>query len=220
MTPKQQSHLFQSFSQGDASVTRNYGGTGLGLAISQRLAVMLNGNISVSSKPGEGSTFSCTINLPVRENVKITSPNLEVVPIKAITTVREYQLQCRVLIVDDQRDVRHLTHLLLQRAGIETEFAEDRIQAVELIENQLQNGLTVDLILLDMQMPRMDGYQAAARLREIGFRRAILALTSDAMQGDMNRCLELGCDDYLSKPIHSSELLEMISRYISQGRDL
>ncbi|HCO26500.1 MAG TPA: hybrid sensor histidine kinase/response regulator, partial [Gimesia maris] len=70
---------------------------------------MLNGNISVSSKPGEGSTFSCTINLPVRENVKITSPNLEVVPIKAITTVREYQLQCRVLIVDDQRDVRHLT---------------------------------------------------------------------------------------------------------------
>ncbi|QDT78510.1 Sensory/regulatory protein RpfC [Gimesia maris] len=220
ITPKQQSRLFQSFSQGDASVTRNYGGTGLGLAISQRLAVMLNGNISVSSKPGAGSTFSCTINLPVRENVKITSPNLEVVPIKAITTVREYQLQCRVLIVDDQRDVRHLTHLLLQRAGIETEFAEDGIQAVELIENQLQNGLTVDLILLDMQMPRMDGYQTAARLREIGFRRAIIALTADAMQGDMNRCLELGCDDYLSKPIDSNELLEMISRYTSQGRDL
>ena len=213
ITPKQQSRLFQTFSQGDASVTRTFGGTGLGLAISQRLAHMLNGNISVSSKPGEGSTFSCSLNLPVRENVKMTNPVLEAVPKKTETTMREYQLQCRVLIVDDQRDVRHLTNLLLQRAGVETEFAEDGIQAVELIENQLQSGAPVDLILLDMQMPRMDGYQTAARLREIGFRRAIIALTADAMQGDMNRCLELGCDDYLSKPIDSSELLEMVSRY-------
>ncbi|HAH46038.1 MAG TPA: two-component system sensor histidine kinase/response regulator, partial [Planctomycetaceae bacterium] len=92
---------------------------------------------------------------------------------------------------------------------------KDGIQAVELIENQIQSGSPVDLILLDMQMPRMDGYQTAARLREIGFRRAIIALTADAMQGDMNRCLELGCDDYLSKPIDSSELLEMVSRYTS-----
>ncbi len=215
ITPKQQSRLFQTFSQGDVSVTRNYGGTGLGLAISQRLAHMLNGNISVFSKPGAGSTFSCSIKLPVRENVKMTNPVLEAVPMKTETSMQEYQLQCRVLIVDDQRDVRHLTNLLLQRAGVETEFAEDGIQAVELIENQIQSGSPVDLILLDMQMPRMDGYQTAARLREIGFRRAIIALTADAMQGDMNRCLELGCDDYLSKPIDSSELLEMVSRYTS-----
>ncbi|HBL42767.1 MAG TPA: ATPase, partial [Planctomycetaceae bacterium] len=125
ITPKQQSRLFQTFSQGDVSVTRNYGGTGLGLAISQRLAHMLNGNISVFSKPGAGSTFSCSIKLPVRENVKMTNPVLEAVPMKTETSMQEYQLQCRVLIVDDQRDVRHLTNLLLQRAGVETEFAED-----------------------------------------------------------------------------------------------
>ena len=123
-----------------------------------------------------------------------------------------YQLNCRILIVDDQRDVRPLAKLLLQRAGAETEFAEDGLQAVELIKQQLQRESTADLILLDMQMPRMDGYQTAARLREIGYRKPIVALTADAMQGDMKRCLELGCDDYLSKPIDARELFEMVSR--------
>ncbi len=216
ITAKQQSRLFQTFSQGDASVTRNYGGTGLGLAISQRLAAMLNGTISVFSSPEAGSTFSCKIHLPVREDVRMTNPSLSTVAETTKNSKQEYQLQCRVLIVDDQRDVRHLTNLFLQRAGVETEFAEDGIQAVELIEKQLTDGSPVDLILLDMQMPRLDGYQTAARLREIGFRQPIIALTADAMHGDMSRCLELGCDDYLSKPIDSSELLEKVACYTGQ----
>ncbi|MEQ9070276.1 MAG: response regulator, partial [Gimesia chilikensis] len=185
---------------------------GLGLAISQRLAHMLNGIISVTSQPGEGSTFTCAIQLPPGDHVKLIQPQLKTDTPEPVSMLDTYQLNCRILIVDDQRDVRHLAKLLLQRAGAETEFAEDGLQAVELIKQQLQRESTADLILLDMQMPRMDGYQTAARLREIGYRKPIVALTADAMQGDMKRCLELGCDDYLSKPIDARELFEMVSR--------
>ncbi|KAA0131449.1 PAS domain-containing protein [Gimesia chilikensis] len=216
MSVKQQARLFQMFTQGDISVSRKYGGTGLGLAISQRLAHMLNGIISVTSQPGEGSTFTCAIQLPPGDNQKLIQPELKTDAPEPVSILDTCQLNCRILIVDDQRDVRHLAKLLLQRAGAETEFAEDGLQAVELIEQQLQTESTADLILLDMQMPRMDGYQTAARLREIGYRKPIVALTADAMQGDMKRCLELGCDDYLSKPIDARELFEMVSRLTQQ----
>ncbi|WP_187782225.1 CheR family methyltransferase [Gimesia chilikensis] len=213
MTSKQQARLFQMFSQGDVSVSRNYGGTGLGLAISQRLANMLNGTISVTSQPGEGSTFTCVIQLPPDDHVKLIQPELNLQAPEPVSILDACKLNCRILIVDDQRDVRQLAKLLLQRVEAETEFAEDGLQAVELIEQQLHTESTADLILLDMQMPRMDGYQTVARLREIGYRKPIIALTADAMQGDMKRCLELGCDDYLSKPIDASELLKVVSTY-------
>jgi two-component system CheB/CheR fusion protein len=115
--------------------------------------------------------------------------------------------------VDDRRDVRFLSRRLLIKAGATVTEAEDGMEAVEFVKGMKESRTEFDLVLLDMQMPRMDGYQTARILRQLGFSKPIIALTADAMHGDMNRCLESGCDDYLSKPIDSNALLEMVRRH-------
>ncbi|MCA9010034.1 MAG: response regulator, partial [Planctomycetaceae bacterium] len=118
-----------------------------------------------------------------------------------------------VLVVDDRRDVRFLSRRLLTKAGATVTEAEDGMEAIEFVKGAKESNTEFDLVLLDMQMPRMDGYQTATLLRQLGFAKPIIALTADAMHGDMNRCLESGCDDYLSKPIDSNALLEMVWRH-------
>ncbi|HAH43379.1 MAG TPA: two-component system sensor histidine kinase/response regulator, partial [Planctomycetaceae bacterium] len=119
-------------------------------------------------------------------------------------------LSCNVLVVDDRRDIRYLVKQFLTKSGAEVESVNDGLEAIERVE-QGQNSF--DMILLDMQMPRLDGYQTAERLRSLGFNRPIIALTADAMHGDMNRCLASGCDAFLSKPINTKELIEIVARY-------
>ncbi len=215
MSSEQQQRLFQPFSQGDASVTRKFGGTGLGLAISRRLAKMLGGEITFYSELGKGSAFSCSIDTGEIDDIEMISPTphliVEVCPEKNTN----YQLDCRILVVDDRRDVRFLTKHFLVKAGATVELAEDGQHAVELIERSCGNeSPAIDLVLLDMQMPRLDGYATARALRKMGFTKPIIALTADAMHGDMTRCIECGCDSYLSKPINGPALLKAVAEYM------
>jgi len=212
MTDEQQSKLFKPFSQGDSSVSRHFGGTGLGLAISRRLAKMLGGNICAESKLGEGSKFSVAIRTGPIDDVELVEPHVFIeMPSPPITLVAEESLLgCRILVVDDRRDIRFLSRHILSRAGAIVDEAEDGQLALDFIRNRLTEGNPPALILLDMQMPNLDGYETAKLLRASGFVGPILALTADAMQGNMNRCLEAGCNDYMSKPIHAARLVQLV----------
>jgi PAS domain S-box-containing protein len=215
MNRRQLDRLFQPFSQGDQTVNREFGGTGLGLAISQRLATMLGGNIVVKSEKNKGSTFTVTIATGNVSDVQFVKPLLaippKVEPPKPVTV----ELDCRILVVDDRRDIRHLSRRILTGVGASVTEAEDGQVAIQTVMQSIAEGKTFDLILLDMQMPRLDGYETAKRLRSLGFGGPIIALTADAMQGDMSRCIASGCNDYLSKPIDKSVMLKLVSDYVS-----
>jgi two-component system CheB/CheR fusion protein len=216
MTQTQIDRLFKPFSQGDSSVSRHFGGTGLGLAISKRLAEMLGGGITASSTAGVGSTFSVTITTgDITDQPLVDHPSGEsannVLPSEAEVKPSTETLDCHVLIVDDRRDIRFLSKRILTKAGATIEECEDGRVAVEHMVQAIKTNQCPDLILLDMQMPNLDGYQTARKLRELGYTGPIIALTADAMQGDMNECLEAGCNDYLSKPIDSQRMLQLIA---------
>ncbi len=214
MKPEQKARLFKPFTQGDSSVTRHFGGTGLGLAISQRLAKMLGGTITVNSTEGQGSTFSLTIATGDIQGVDMIKPMAMIQPNQDEAPITSITLDCSVLVVDDRRDIRFLTKSLLTKAGATVDEAEDGEVAIKKVKALIGKGESYDLILLDMQMPKLDGYQTAEQLRRMGFSAPIIALTADAMQGDMSRCIEQGCNDYLSKPIHKATMLQMVSRYV------
>lgn len=214
MSDEQQQRLFKPFSQGDSSVTRAYGGSGLGLAISKRLVSMLSGHITIHSKLGEGATFTVMLPIAAGEDVRLIQPDL-------ITSHRETQtaettsrsLACRILVVDDRRDVRHISQHFLEKAGALVSTAEDGRQgiAAALAARDVQKPF--ELIVMDMQMPHIDGLQATAELRLAGIKCPIIALTADAMKGDRERCLAGGCDDYLSKPIDQLQLVNLVAYY-------
>jgi PAS domain S-box-containing protein len=218
MSTEQSERLFQPFHQGDHTVNREYGGTGLGLAISQRLANMLGGEIRVHSEPGKGSTFSVAIDSGNLEGVRMFRPNPTVDTIDEPAPTEQIELDCHVLVVDDRRDIRLLSKRFLSIAGAEVTEAEDGEKAVAVVRDAMRSQVAIDLVLLDMQMPRLDGYETAKSLRGIGFKNPIIALTADAMQGDMSRCIECGCNDYLSKPIDKDAMLEMVKRYLDESR--
>ncbi|MAC54512.1 MAG: hypothetical protein CME31_18390 [Gimesia sp.] len=212
ITDAQLSQLFQEFSQGDTSVTRAFGGTGLGLAISARLARMLGGSIEVHSQSGSGTTFTCKITAGLVESASLIQPQNEHKTSidKPDSQGSAPSLSCNVLVVDDRRDIRYIVKQFLIKSGAQVESANDGLEAIERIK---QAEKSYDMILLDMQMPRLDGYQTAERLRSLGFKQPIIALTADAMHGDMTRCLASGCDAFISKPINTKELIETVARY-------
>ncbi|MCC9657022.1 hybrid sensor histidine kinase/response regulator [Rhodopirellula halodulae] len=214
ISKEQQDRLFKPFSQGDASVTRKYGGSGLGLAISQRLIEMMEGEMSLESELGEGSTFY--VRLPVHsvDGIKLVQPDLIKQPPRPEEMLAETpMLDCRVLVVDDRRDVRHISQHFLEKAGATVATAEDGQDGVDTAIEARDAGQPFDLIVMDMQMPNIDGLQATALLRSAGIDWPIIALTADAMKGDRDRCLNGGCDDYLSKPIDHVQLVSMVASY-------
>ena len=209
------SRLFQPFTQGDTSHTRRFGGSGLGLVICQRLAAMLEGRITVESEPGRGSTFTLTLDLDPAEQAELASseaatgdrPALET---PALSGVRHG----RVLLVEDAPDTREFLRLLLVRAGVETDVAENGHVACRLALVSQAQGRPYDLILMDVQMPEMNGLAATELLRQLAWTKPIVALTAHAMSGDRERCLAAGCDGYLAKPVARRDLLAVVDRYL------
>lgn len=128
----------------------------------------------------------------------------------------EWAIDADILIVDDRRDIRFLSNTFLTKAGARVSEAEDGEVAIRAVQQSLDDDKPYRLILLDMQMPRMDGYETAQQLRRLGFTGPIIALTADAMQGDMHRCLEAGCNDYLSKPIDRQVMLKKVHYYLER----
>jgi signal transduction histidine kinase/CheY-like chemotaxis protein len=210
--------LFQPFSQVDASAQRRFGGTGLGLAISKRLAMMMGGDITVSSVLGKGATFHLTIATRPLGEVRPSRHATVVARQAATAEVNSAGLNCRVLLAEDGPDNQRLISFLLRKAGAEVTVVEDGQKAVERAIPDGQVSGEFDLILLDMQMPVMDGYEAARRLRALGYRGPILALTAHAMKEDRQKCLDAGCDDYLAKPIDRGALLQIVSMHVAAAR--
>ncbi|MEX0805485.1 MAG: response regulator [Candidatus Binatia bacterium] len=209
ISPAQQRRLFQPFSQEDSSATREYGGTGLGLAITGRLVEMLGGYISFDSKVGKGTAFHVIIPIgPIR--------GATVLPIGIGSRERMETtpaLNCRVLVVDDRAEIRYLISHFVREAGGRATGVADGQTAIEEIKESDQDGDLFDLVIMDIQMPGMDGYQVTRRLRAEGFKKPIIALTAGAMKGDREKCLQAGCDDYLSKPIDRHALVQLVAHY-------
>ncbi len=219
MNDEQLSRLFNAFTQADDSVTRRYGGSGMGLHISKRLARMIGGDIHVTSAVDEGSTFELVLPLPLdamRETVRPgeggelpDEPDAVASPVAQPPSLAGVH----VLLAEDGVDNQRLIGHLLRKAGAKVEIVSHGGEAVAAFKNAIKNGREPDVILMDMQMPEMDGYAATNALRLAGRVGPIIALTAHAMSGDRERCLAAGCDDYMTKPVDRRILLDIIARY-------
>jgi PAS domain S-box-containing protein len=222
MSEEQIGKLFQPFTQVDNSSTRKYGGTGLGLCISKRLAEGLGGNIEVRSEPGKGSTFSVTIDLGPLEGIRMVrqgeGPTNRPSPIAAPVAANKIELHGRVLLAEDGLDNQRLISFFLKKAGADVTAVENGQLAVEAALAAREAGRPFDVILMDMQMPVMDGYAATRQLRERGCTGPIVALTAHSMVADRQKCLDAGCDDYTTKPIGRQKLLATVARWAGCGR--
>jgi CheY-like chemotaxis protein len=208
--------LFEPFTQADTSATRSHGGTGLGLTISRRLARVLGGDISVTSELHRGSTFSLTIDChPVTETEPV-STSLIVQSTHAVDETQP-QLNGCVLVVDDRRDIRFIAQHFIECAGGRVILASNGQEAVDMLKDADKFSM-IDLILMDMQMPVMDGYEATMRLRALGYSRPIIALTAHAMKSDRDKCSEAGCTDYTTKPLQRTGLLRMLFEHLERSR--
>ncbi|HET6428877.1 MAG TPA: ATP-binding protein [Phycisphaerae bacterium] len=206
--------LGEPFFQADSSASRRHGGTGLGLAITRRLVEMMEGELTIDSAPGEGSTFTVTIPTGSLKGVPTVSSAQQAS--RGAAPVRKPEPPAgaglggaRILLAEDGLANQKLVATILRKAGAEVEIAANGAEAVAMASaGQFQ------LVLMDMQMPEMDGYEATAALRRGGFDRPIIALTAHALSGDRQQCLDAGCTDYLSKPINRSTLLEAVARLL------
>jgi PAS domain S-box-containing protein len=209
-----QKKIFAPFTQADASTTRRYGGTGLGLAISQRLVGMMGGRIWVESQPGRGSTFHFTISLPVAQ--PISDANLQDDAGQAALPRPKPLRLLRVLLAEDTPANRKLVLHVLGKRGHQIVTAVNGLQTVELLQQQ-----DFDVVLMDVQMPEMDGFQATAAIRKLKdpekSHLPIIAMTAHALKGDAERCLAAGMDAYLSKPINWQEMIELVERLAEKG---
>ncbi|TVQ33351.1 MAG: response regulator [Phycisphaeraceae bacterium] len=224
MTAEQIDRLFQPFSQADSSTVRRFGGTGLGLSISMRLAQMLGGDITVRSEPGVGSSFVVEIEAPPVNGCELHRPGAGEAHRESESnadsddTTPPSLSGVRVLVAEDGPDNQRLITHHLERAGATVTLAGNGERACELAMEALSEGRPYDVVVMDMQMPVLDGYQAAGRLRAERCPTPIIALTAHAMSGDRERCLASGCDDYLTKPIQKLALLQACARWAADGR--
>ena len=206
--------LFKPFSQADSSVTRRFGGTGLGLAISYNLVKLLGGEMEVDSQEGSGSTFRFTVSTGALERVTLLEPRAW--GERGSGPARPSQLVPlpgrKVLVVEDQPDLRDLMENYFREAQAEVVTVEDGQAALDYLET-----CEAEVVVMDMQMPRLDGYAATRELRRRGCTLPVLALTASAMQGDRDACLEAGCTAYLTKPVDRSALMSQVELLLRRG---
>lgn len=213
-----QSALFQPFAQGDASITRRFGGTGLGLSIVRSLAGLMGGQVGVDSEPGKGSRFWFCLPVERVAADEVSRPQAARLAAELNSVDALSRLSGRVLVVEDNAVNRKLIVALLTHFGLTVVLAEDGQQAVDAITG----GDPAELILMDLQMPVMDGYAATAQIRQWEAsaeqpRRPIVALTANAFAEDRQRCLAAGMDDFLAKPIVVATLKGILGRWLSKA---
>jgi signal transduction histidine kinase len=211
MTPRQIDKLFYPFVQGDKATSRLYGGSGLGLWISRRLANLLGGEIHVESAPGQGSTFILTIAAGNHAEL-VGGSTTEGAPAQLRPPLESLN-GCRVLIVDDSPDNRDLASFIVSKSGAEVQAVEDGEQAVQAALLAEQTGKRFDAILMDVQMPNLDGFTATERLRGAGYHGFIVALTADVRPDQLHQSQIAGCNACLPKPIDAS-LLELLAEHV------
>jgi CheY-like chemotaxis protein len=220
ITPEAQSSLFKKFSQGDASTSRKFGGTGLGLSISKSLAEMMGGQISFESKIGTGSKFMVSLPLKKAETEVIWDDKIQN-SLRKLQSARDFT-NCRVLIADDHPvNMLFATKLLRKMGFTRIDEAANGIEALEKFENQ---GKQYDLVLMDCQMPEMDGFEVTRRIREKEKTEGrkgvpIIAMTAHAMEGDRDLCIQAGMNDYISKPVNPDKLHEVLYRWLLKEED-
>lgn len=205
-----QPRLFTPFTQADSSMTRKFGGSGLGLVISRRIAELMGGEITFESTPGKGSTFFFTLPLELADGLL---PADEAEPAEAQAASFRERRSYRILVVEDE-DINRLVVLRqLEDLGYLGEGVGNGLEALEALDSQ-----RFDLVLMDCQMPDLDGYETIRRLRqrEAGRRRhlPVIAITAHAMKGDREKCLHAGMDDYIAKPFDEVELAEALDRWL------
>jgi PAS domain S-box-containing protein len=225
LTEEQAARLFRPFEQADTSMTRKFGGTGLGLRISKRLAEILGGDISVACSVGGGCVFSASVATGCLDGIDMT-PKASIDPPSRVTEKTERPKETnlslaavRIMVVEDGPDNQRLISFHLRKAGALVEIVENGKLAVErlsedkTVDGPLAKAIDVNVILMDMQMPEMDGYTATRILREKGLRLPILALTAHAMDIDQDKCTAAGCDLRLTKPIAKDELIAACAQW-------
>jgi len=203
-----QRKLFNSFTQADGSTTRKYGGTGLGLAIVRQLVTLMRGRLGVESEENKGSCFWAEITFEIPEDIDIENPQ------QAVTEVVE-TLQGKALLVEDNPVNQIIARKMLEKAGMTYEVTNNGEEAI----SRLKLPHDFNLVLMDCQMPVMDGYEATKALRKLEEenklnRLPVIAMTANAMEGDKDKCLDAGMDDYVSKPVNQKALKETLAKWL------
>jgi signal transduction histidine kinase/CheY-like chemotaxis protein/HPt (histidine-containing phosphotransfer) domain-containing protein len=201
--------IFDPFTQADSSVTRRFGGTGLGLSISRRFARLLGGDIQVASKLGKGSTFRVLLAAGDTTGIHLLQPEETAMPLEKMSDKDTGMWQftkARVLVVEDGVETRELIRLLLERAGLDVEEAENGAEGVKKAAAK-----SYDVVLMDVNMPVMDGFTAATKMRQKGLNAPIVALTANAMKGFEQECLDAGYSHYLTKPIEFDPFMNLMA---------
>jgi signal transduction histidine kinase/CheY-like chemotaxis protein len=230
VAPEIRSKIFLPFFQAEHHLRREKGGNGVGLSLAQGLAETLEGRVSYGG-PGEDGIGSCfVLDLPFEKSLSSVAshpsnesrsvPSDPGKPVKAPEKPRRRKrsskpsMKGRILIVDDCMDNQRLFTFFLRKCGINVAAANNGRIGMAKIQEALEEEKPFDLVLMDIQMPEMDGYEATRRLREKGYKGVIVALTAHSMEGDRERCLEVGCDDYETKPIGSFRLMELVQKHL------
>ncbi|MEK6644580.1 MAG: ATP-binding protein [Planctomycetota bacterium] len=218
-----QAQLFQAFSQADSTTSRRFGGTGLGLAISRSLAHLLGGDVVIAdSVEGIGTRFRFNLNISSLPDVEMMKePLLALAEARSSSAEKQTdsKLPYRILLAEDGADNQRLILHILRKANARAVLAQNGQEAVDVALTSLTRGSPFDAILMDMQMPVLDGYEATRALRRASYTGPIIALTANAMTGDREKCMKAGCDDFLTKPINRSKFIATIRRCVESKQN-
>ena len=216
MTSEQQKMMFQSFSQGDSSTTRKYGGTGLGLSITKNLVEMMNGNIWVESEPDLGSSFHFVIQFKRQNHHEKEESQLPEKNIETEANFNGFRLQgVKILLVEDNDLNQELITEILTEKGMMVKIANHGQEALDILSRESFDG-----VLMDCQMPVMDGYTATQKIREQQELKnlPIIAMTANAMKGDREKVMNVGMNDHVSKPVNVDHLIEVLSKWVTSNQ--